>query len=196
MLPPSQESTSGEEEASDEDTIPPYTVLRVEPTGDAPPAHDTHEGDAPPDHSNTCEDDLPSTEGDKVRSGNGEYSPVPTQEGDLPPAAGDEVRSSLGEHAPEPTQGGDVPPQPTRDHIRGPGPSGITTSGFNAILAAIRAGSSAGTLGTATPTETPPTATPRPPSPEVEDGTSPLKTRSGTIRGAPAGPKRRKPPPN
>ena len=151
MLPPSRESTSEEEEGSDDDAIPPYTVLRVEPTGDAPQAQGTHEGDAPPDQLSTCEDDLPSTAVDEVRSGNGEYSPVPTQEGDLPPAAGDEVRSSLGEHAPETTQGGDLPPQTMRDQICGPGPSGITATGFNAILAAIRAaGAPTGHPGAAT----------------------------------------------
>ena len=151
MTPPSRESTSDDGEGSDEDDLPQYTVLRAEPTGDAPPAQDTQEGDVPSSQTSTCEDDLPSTAGDKVRSGNGEIAPVPTQEGDLPPAAGDEVRSSLGEHAPETTQGGDLPPQTMRDQICGPGPSGITATGFNAILAAIRAaGAPTGHPGAAT----------------------------------------------
>ena len=42
-------------------------------------------GDAPPNHPITREDDLPSTEGDEVRSGIREFSPEPTQEGDLSP---------------------------------------------------------------------------------------------------------------
>ena len=63
-----------------------------------------------------------------------------------------------------------------------------------AILAATRAGGRPGSL---TQREAPPTATPPlPPNPDVEDGTSPLKTKVGTIRGPPAQPKRRKPPHN
>ena len=204
MLPPSRESTSEEEEqepepetaydasGSDTDSIPPYNVIAVEPIGDVPPTHDTYEGDAPPGQRDTCEDDLPSTEGDKERSGLGEYSPELTQEGDLPPTEGDEARSGIGENAPEPTQGGDVPPQTTHE---GPGRprasrTRISAADFAAILAAARAGP-----GHSTQSEAPPTASGRP-SPEVEDGQSPLKTRQGTIRGPPAPPKRRQPPNN
>ena len=116
MLPPSRESTSEEESPldsasheseSDDDDIPPYRVLAIEPVGDAPPTHNTQEGDAPPQNELTCEDDLPSTEGDKVCSGIGENSPEHTQEDDVPSTAGDKVRSGLGESSPETTHRGD-----------------------------------------------------------------------------------------
>lgn len=79
-----------------------------------------------------------------------------------------------------------------------PGPSGVTASGFAAILAASRTGRTTGPPGHATQVEVQPTHTPPDHDNDTEDKPefSPLKTRGGTVRGPPPSPKRRKPRPN
>ena len=72
-----------------------------------------------------------------------------------------------------------------------PAPSPVSDADFVAMLRAARQGCP----GNSTPQEAPPTARPQTSTLEIEDGTSPLRTRSGIIRGPPAQPKRRKPPP-
>ena len=83
------------------------------------------------------------------------------------------------------------PAAPNIEEEPQPGPSRVSKADFAAMLHAARQGHP----GNSTLQEAPPTARPLPSDPDVEDGTSPLRTRSGNIRGPPAQPKRRKPPP-